>query len=70
MKRRSIPREQLRNRDQSCYQWHGKHSSDYTTMYDKAPHLRRPMQKGRIGSYAPHVNNLHYDWRADRVTIC
>ena len=68
MKGRSIPRQQLRNRDQSCYQRHSKHSFDYTTLYAKAPHLRQPLQKGRVGPYAPHVNNLFYDWRADRVT--
>jgi hypothetical protein len=67
MKRRSAVKSK---RALSCYQRHGKHPFDYSTLYSNAPHLRRPLQQHRMGAYAPHVNNPHYDWRANDATVC
>lgn len=48
----------------SPYRKYGKREYDYSAMYNRAPHLRRPLEK-KTGQYEPHVNNPRY--RASRI---
>jgi len=54
-------------RTQSPYQKKGKRPYDYSAMYSRNPHLRRPLT-GAVGAYEPQ-NTAHLAFLKARFTM-
>lgn len=57
MKRRTTP---IKRSGISSYKRHGKRPCDYSAMYARCTHLRRPSSSDKAGEYMPHVANPFY----------